>query len=108
MAVRFVPNPLGIALIGRTPLMANAMLERADEVAETAHSIAPEGPGKDGHYRDQITTAPIVENAVAGARVNANKFTSAWIEFGTSDTPTFAVLRTSCDANGLSLSEGGE
>jgi hypothetical protein len=106
VATRFIPNPLGIALIARTPFMANAMLERADAVAETAKEIAPEGPGRDGHYRDMIDTAPIVALGVAGGRVNAWKFTAVFLEFGTSDTPTFATLRTSCDANGLALTGG--
>jgi hypothetical protein len=106
VATRFIPNPLGIALIARTPFMANAMVERADAVAEAAKAIAPEGPGHGGHYRDMIDTAAIVSEGVAGGRVNAWKFTAGFIEFGTSDTPTFAVLRTSCDAAGLTL--GGE
>jgi hypothetical protein len=108
VAVKVVPNPLGIALIGRTPLMARAMVERAQGVADTAKAIAPYGEGRGGHYADMIDVAPIVEKMVAGARVNAWKFTSGFIEFGTSDTPTFAPLRTACDAEGLSLSGGGE
>jgi hypothetical protein len=106
VAVKFVPNPLGIALIGRTPLMARAMVGRADEVAGIVRTIAPVGPGKGGHYRDMISTGPIVSQGLAGGRVNANKFTSGFIEFGTSDTPTFAPLRTACDAAGLSLDGG--
>jgi hypothetical protein len=106
VATRFIPNPLGIALIARTPFMAAAMVDRADEVAETVRQIAPVGPGRGGHYRDQITTAAIVAEGVAGGRVNANKFTSGFIEVGTSDTPAFAPLRTACDANGLTLSGG--
>lgn len=107
MAFKFVPNPLGIALIARTPLMARAMLDRAGEVAETAASIAPVGPGHGGHYKDEIDTAPIVSGGVAGARVNAHKFTSAWVEFGNSKVSAHAPLRTACDAVGLTLSEGG-
>jgi hypothetical protein len=103
VAVYFIPKPLGIALIARTPFMANAMEERAGEVAAAAKAIAPRGPGKGGHYADMIDTAQIVAEGVAGARVNAWKFTSGFIEFGTSDTPTFAPLRLGCDAAGLSL-----
>lgn len=104
--VRFVPNMRGIALIARTPQMAAAMVARAGEVRDAAISIAPIGPGEGGHYRDQITADAAVIDGLAGGRVNAWKFTAGFIEFGTSDTPAFAVLRTACDAAGLTL--GGE
>lgn len=106
--IRIIPDPAGIALLARTPAMSAEMGDRAEEVAENAKSIAPYGPGKDGHYRDMIRTAPIVSQAVAGARVNAWKFTSAWIEFGNPPhTPqAFACLRRGCDMAGLSLSGG--
>jgi hypothetical protein len=105
--VKFVPNPLGIALIARTPLMSAAMVGRANDVAATASAIAPVGDGTPGgHYKDQIAAAPIVERGLAGGRVNAWKFTSGWIEFGNSKVAAHAPLRTACDANGLTLSEG--
>ena len=107
MAVVFVPNPVGIALLARTPQMAAAMLDRGNEVALAAASIAPVGPGGGGHYRDQIRAEAGVFEGKAGARVNAYKFTAGFLEFGTSDTPIFAPLRTGCDAAGLTLS-GGE
>lgn len=106
-SVRFVPNMRGIALLARTPAMSRAMLERAEYVAEIASSIAPRGPGKGGHYADMIDAVAMVIGSLAGARVNANKFTSGFIEFGTSDTPAFAILRTAADAAGLSLTGGG-
>lgn len=107
MAVRVVPNPVGIALLARTPFMSNAMMERGNAVAETAASIGPVGDGAvEGHYVDQIKAVPLVALGVAGSRVNAYKFTSGFIEFGTSDTPAFAPLRTACDAVGLTLSGG--
>lgn len=104
MAVRFVPNPPGIALLAHTPRMGAAMLAWAEYVADIARSIAPRGEGEGGHYADQIEADGPVTNALGtGARVNANKFTSHFLEFGTSDTPRFATLRTAVDASGLTL-----
>ena len=105
--IRYIPNPVGIALLARTPLMAQAMKEKGEYVAEVAQAIAPRGEGKGGHYADQITADAQVIEGKAGCRVNARKFTSGFIEFGTSDTPAFAILRTSADATGLTLSGGG-
>lgn len=104
--IRIIPNPAGIALLARTPFMSAEMLDRADEVAENAKSVAPYGEGEGGHYRDMIRTAPIVAKGVAGARVNAWKFTSGFIEFGTSDTPIFQPLRKGAEMAGLSLGAG--
>lgn len=101
MAVRFIPNLRGIALIGKTPAMTAAMVARAGEGADAAKAIAPRGAGEGGHYADQISADPAGPGA---ARINAWKFTSGFIEFGTSDTPVFAPLRTGCDAAGLTLS----
>lgn len=104
MAVRYVPNIRGIALLGRTPAMLAAMLARADGVAEHVRANAPVGEGNGGHYKDQIETGPSpITSLTAGARVSAKKFTSGWIEFGTEDTPAFAPLRNAADANGLEL-----
>ena len=50
-----------------------------------------------------ITADAAIIETKAAARVNARKFTSGFIEFGTSDTPPFAILRTSVDATGLTL-----
>lgn len=107
--MKFVPNPGGIALIARTPLMSAAMVRRAGAVRDHVKATGPYGPGKeDGHYRDRITADPIVVDGKAGGRVNAWKFTSAWIEFGNSKVQAHAPLRTGCDATGLSLEGGRE
>lgn len=106
MAVRFIPNPAGIALIARTPAMGAAMLARASAVRDGAKSVAPIGEGEGGHYADMITADANIIDGIGGARVNARKFTSGFIEFGTSDTPVFAPLRLGVDIAGLSLTEG--
>jgi hypothetical protein len=103
MAVRFVPNLRALPILARTPAMGRAMLARAEEVRDVAEEIAPYGEGEGGHYRDQLTADPMVSPLGAGARVNARKFTSIFIEFGTSDTPAFATLRNAATAVGLSL-----
>lgn len=103
--VRFVPNPAGIKALGYTPAMLAWCMAKGSSIRDIAVAIAPVGDGEDGgHYKDQITVdrSPITSTG-AGARVNARKFTSGWIEFGTSDTPAFAPLRTAADADGVEL-----
>lgn len=110
MATKFIPNPAGIAAVTRSPAVGAVMLEVAQGVAAFAIESAPVGPGEvEGHYRDQIAASgPGVIGGKVGARVNANKFTSGWIEKGTSDTPAFHVLANAVAAAGLELgSDGG-
>lgn len=108
MAVRFVPNPPGIGLLARTPRMAAGMRAWAEYVADIVVEVAPYGEGQGGHYRDMIgVDGPVSSAAGLGARVNAYKFTAGFLEFGTSDTPAYAPLRTAADAAGLTLSAGG-
>lgn len=103
MLTKFVPNPPGIRALAYTPLMGAAMKRWADYIAEIARSVAPWGPGHGGHYAEMIESEELLGGEGAGARVVARKFTSVWIEFGTSDTPAFGTLRTSVDASGLTL-----
>lgn len=108
MAVFYRPDFRGIALLARTPQMSAAMLDRAGDIRDVAESIAPVGAGEGGHYKDQITADAAVIAGLAAARVNARKFTSGFIEFGTSDTPAFAPLRNACDGAGVSLAMGSQ
>lgn len=101
---RYVPNPLFPALVASSVEMVALMGEKADKGAEIAESIAPIGEGVGGHYKDQIHGTSGINNGVAMGRINAWKFTSGFLEFGTSDTPKFAVLRRAVESLGVKFS----
>lgn len=105
MSVRFVYNKASEPLLARTVQMQAAMAERAELVAEAARSLGPRGDSEP-HYVDMIEVAVGAGPRGAIARVNANKFTSHWIEFGTGapgPTPAFAPLRRGAESVGLHL-----
>lgn len=75
----------------------------ASKAAANTRSIAPTGDDSP-HYRDQITHEVKMHRGRYIGRVNANKHTSAWIEFGTGrpgPTPAFAPLRRGVEMLGL-------
>lgn len=98
--VKFVPNPTGIALVGRSPAMQAGMIARGEAIVEAALGVSP---FLEGDYRAGLKVEAGVIGGRAAARVNAHDWKSGLIEFGTSDTPTFAPLRTGVDAAGLKL-----
>lgn len=100
MATRFRYNPAATAELARTLEMVETLRARAEDAAEESRAIAPVDTGE---YRDSITAEAGIEGGFARGRVNAGKFTAGWLEFGTSDTPTFAPLRRGAEAAGLSL-----
>lgn len=92
--VVFVPNLLGQAEAAAAPGMEAAARAAATVIAAKAIALAPFDPeDPDEHYREQIEVDSGIVGGVAFGRVNANDPASGYIEFGTSDTPTFAVLR---------------
>lgn len=97
---RFVPNPEGIALLERGPAALAAVSRAAEAGIDEAAAIAPE---RTGAYKRGLKAQAGVDGGKVRGRMNATDFKSGWIELGTSDTPTFAVLRRACDAAGLSL-----
>lgn len=102
MATMFIPSPTGLKLTAMTETMAQALLSLAGEpIADAAKSLAPVD---EGDYKDNIEATAGVEGASALARVNAFVMYASFIEFGTVDTPTFAVLRRACESLGLRLS----
>lgn len=107
--VRFRPNYRAVAIIAASPQMVSEMGERAELVADNAraawHASGPH-PYETGEYVDGIDAVAGVEGGIAVGRVNAHKFTSAYIEYGTSDTPAFAPLRRGADAAGLKVYSG--
>jgi hypothetical protein len=106
MVVKFVPNPVGIAELGRTPQMGEAVGAIAEQVAESVRTIGPVDADDDVHYVDEITVEVGLVGPFMVGRVNANKITSGWIEFGSIHNPPFAPLRHACEMNGLVLGLG--
>lgn len=104
--MRFVPNPRAAALLAATPEMVAAMKSRAEAAAEESRAIAPVVTGE---YREGIVAEAGLDGTppVAKGRINAHKFTSGWIEFGTSRMAAQAVLRRGAEASGLKLSGKG-
>lgn len=99
MGAKFVPNPAGLAAAATMAGMFMASI--AENIAEAAQSIAPVGDSAP-HYKDMIRAeGPVTVEGKLGWRVNAWKYTSGFLEFGTSDTPAFAVLRRASESTGL-------
>jgi len=89
--------------------MVQQMESRAQLVAEHAKSVWHQSgphPYETGEYVSQIKGEAGLENGIAVGRVNAYKFTSHWIEYGTSDTPAFAPLRRGAESAGLPVYGG--
>lgn len=104
MASRFVPNPGFLAEFSRSKQLLDVLKGKADEAADNARAVAPV---QFGDYQDGIEAVSGIEGGMAVGRVNANHFTSHWIEAGTSDTPTFAPLRKGAEATGLNFEARG-
>lgn len=79
--------------------MAEALEDVARAMAAEARRLAPvrQHP-MGGRYRDGIKTAAGLEDGKALARVNAEHFTSWWIEAGTSRMRPFSVLRKAMES----------
>jgi hypothetical protein len=98
----FVPNMKGIAALGLTPMMREALRRRGEAAAEQARVTAPY---QSGNYRDSIGVDIIVEDGTAVARLLASDFKASWIEFGTVKWPAHRTLRNAVEASGLKLKE---
>lgn len=96
--VKFIPNPLGIEALKVSPFMVYGMNSVAEDVADRAQSIAPVLTGA---YRDSIHAESGIEGGTARGRVVADDEAAPYIEFGTSDTPTFATLRRALEGTGI-------
>lgn len=90
MASRFVPNPAFPRLIAAGPQMVAGLHSLAEQKADIARSIAPVLTGA---FRDSISAEGGVEGGKAVGRVLSDSPYWVYLEFGTSDTPTFATLR---------------
>jgi hypothetical protein len=96
----FIPNLAGIAELGRSKGVLNAMVENAERAAAEARSIAPVDSGD---FQDSIHVEVSSEGNQPEAQVVAGVDYAVYVELGTSDTPTFATLRRGSEAAGLKL-----
>lgn len=106
--LKFLANPSLEKELGFDEKMVAAMQALADKGAAAAISVW-EGSGphpyETGDYVSGISAEAGIENGVAIGRINAYDWKSGFIEFGTSDTPTFAPLRRGADEAGLNVTE---
>ena len=91
----FIPNPAAMAEIARTSEMGVALSLKAAEIAVRARAIAPVDTGE---FRASITSK--LDHGEAGLEgiVETDDPIWMWLEYGTSDTPTFATLRRALES----------
>ena len=105
---RFIPNPIGIALLQRGPQMALLLKTEAEKVAAVAKQIAREEAYDTGEYYRGIRAVSGVgevdgQKALIG-RVNAFAMHSGWIEFGSiHNQPAHHVLSRAAEAVGYQV-----
>jgi hypothetical protein len=86
-----VPNPPGIAALRSAVNATGALRPYGERIEARAKALAPV---RSGEYRDSIHTSLEDGRIVVAADVEYAVF----VELGTSDTPTFAVLRRAVEA----------
>lgn len=94
---KWVPNPAGIAAVGGLPGLVHIL----DQVAQVGEQVCIEtAPVDEGDWRDGFDHDSGIEDGQAIARIfNTEPEPKALaIEFGTSDTPTWATLRKGAEA----------
>jgi hypothetical protein len=97
MASRFVPNPALPALVGT--LISPYVKSTTEKVADFARAIAPV---ETGAFASSIETDyGVGKLGEVTGRVVSNIRYAAYIEFGTSDTPTFATFYLAAAATRL-------
>lgn len=102
--LRFVPQRKLAAQVALNPEMGTMLKGLAESAAKHASEVGPVGDSDPGeHYVDQIEGIAEITSKRGGwiGRINAWKFTSAWIELGTSKMPAFAPLRRGAELAGL-------
>ena len=104
MTKPFVPNPIGIAALGKTEAMEQMLKEKAEQAAIEAQSQAPV---LTGCYRDGIKAeAGLTEEGKLVGRVNAHDQKSSWIQFGSVHNTARHILANAVEAIGLKLLQG--
>ena len=94
--VRFVYNPAIEAYIRTSPLLEPQLAETLRQKEALAKSIAPVNTGA---FAASIKGEVLYEGGTIRGRLSADVRYAIYLEFGTSDTPTFATLRTAMNAH---------
>lgn len=98
---RFVPNPALPAALGVMPELVAVMGVVAESTASIARQLAPVSSDETpGAYRDSIESHTEIDGGQGIGVVSAAgdpPEQAIYLEFGTSDTPTFAVLRRAAE-----------
>ena len=101
---KFIPNPAGLAAATRQVAFIGELKVIAEAIKDEAIANAPSDEDEDTHYKEMIDTGTGVAEGIGRSRVNANKFTSAWIEFGNEHIqPGFRTLGNAAEAVGGEL-----
>ena len=108
MANRFKLDPKGLAEFSRSVQFQRWLEDIAREVEAAAKALAPVGeapPDAENyeHYHDMIHATVAYRDGKFFVRLSAHKYTSHWIEFGTSKMPARAVLRRAVEQLGLQV-----
>lgn len=96
MARTFIPNPLIGVEIEASGMLLLPLDSTAETIADRARNLAPVDTGT---YRNSIQADSGMENGKSVGQVSSDVPYAAFIEFGTSDTPTFAVLRRASEGS---------
>lgn len=105
--IRVVLKPGAAKELEFEPEMVRMLVQKAGDVVNHAQQIAPRGDSsEDESYRGMIEAEVGPDGDRMVGRVNANKFTSHWIEWGTIHTKAHAVLRRATNAAGLRITGG--
>lgn len=107
--MRYVPNPFYAEEVARSVALDAVLKETADSVKSHVEQLAPYDPDdSQPHYVERLeSTTAVDDGARRVGRVNAWKYTSGWIEFGTEHMAAQAPLRRGAEAAGLHVI-GGE
>ncbi len=92
-------SPNILAIIGKNDKLQNEVEEAANKILDAAKSIVPVNTGA-------LQDSGRIEITEEGAIVvfgGGDTYYAVFVEFGTSDTPTFAFLRRGAEAAGYAL-----
>jgi len=91
------------ALIGSNVEVKAEMLKAARKILDSANTLVP---ARTWALRDSGHVELDVRDGQLVAHVTYSTRYAVYVEFGTSDTPTFAMLRRGAEAAGFTLSRG--
>lgn len=91
----YVPDPNFERALATSTVMRRFLDSAADATADAVRGVAPV---RYGDYKASIVHDVVRDRGGFVGRVGSTDFKWHWIEFGTSDTPTFAPLRRGLDA----------